>query len=801
MNSLGEAFVTDATHALKRVLRRPAFTLINSATLGLALGASVLAFAVLYGYLFRPLPYNAPGQLLLLRERLVKTGINAPEVSVRLYHTLTQLPEFQDAGLFNIGIGAVAVDAQHEVVDLTRLTPSTLTLLGVKPLLGRTLSNASGEPNGPQEAVISYSFWQSAFGGNSDVLGRTLDVDGTTMRIVGVMPQKLVFPYPRNALWIPFVITPALTKDSNINHAMLIRKPPGWNLSRLDALLGTIRDREVRDGSPEFKAEAKTGGYVIDALPYHQVLLSYAGGPPMFWGLFGFTLLLLVLTTLNSTNLALAHQRERLGDLNLRQVLGAKRGAIARTTLLEFLPVLVLMSVIGAAFAAYCIGLLHAYQLPSPFMPFEIRFGSTTIIYLVAAAVIVMLCVTGSALGTSLLSRPSVGALQELAQPGTVSRAFRRAQRIMAGMQIGIAVVLIVCSALLSQSLIALVNQPLHFRSQHLAVASVLLPHTTTVPEFWQRAQPIFRDLPGTQSAALSDMAPFGTSSTQTDFYPTGNPGKRRLTWHPAISSGFFDAMGSHLLAGVPFGPSDERPGSNNVIVSGALARAFYGKTDVVGETLNGNLRIIGVAPTLPWKLDPASDNHGYTVYSPIAADQGTYLDILIRSNAAPAVLMPAIRRAVAATFPGAAIDRIYTLPQLMQQASLNREAFTWLVVGFGTLAFLIAVFGVYAMVAYGTRLRLFEFAIREVVGASRWRVLALALKEMLALLLAGGTIGIALAYVIAKGLRSLLYGVDVVDPATYLGSLGLIAAAVFVAAALPVWRATRLNPAEIMRE
>ncbi|MGH8290716.1 MAG: ABC transporter permease [Steroidobacteraceae bacterium] len=801
MNNLRGAFITDATHALKRVLRRPAFTSINSVTLGLALGASVLAFAVLYGYLFKPLPYDATGQLLLPRERFVKEGINAPEVSVRFYHTLTQLPEFRDAGLFNIDSGAVTVNHQHEVVDLTRLTPSTLTLLGVKPLLGRTLSNASGKPDGPHEVVISYAIWQSAFGGNSDVLGRTLEVGGTTMRVVGVMPQKFVFPYPRNALWTPFVITPARTKDSNINHVMLIRMPFAWNLSRLNALLATIRDRELRDGSPAFQATAKKGGYVIDALPYRQVLLSYAGGPAMFWGLFGFTLLLLVLTTLNSTNLALAHQRERLGDLNLRQVLGAGRGAIVRATLLEFLPVLVLMSVIGAVLAAYCIDLLHAYQLPSPYMPFEIRFGSTTIIYLIVAALIVMLCVTGSAVGASLLSRPSVSALQELAQRGTASRAFRRVQRIMAATQIGIALVLIICSALLSQSLIALVNQPLHFRSQHLTVASVLLPHTTTVPEFWQGARPIFRDLPGTRSVALSDMAPFGMSSTQTDFYPTGNRGGRRLTWHPAISSGFFEAMGSHLLAGRPFGPTDERPGSNNVIVSAALARAFYGKTDVVGKTLNGNLRIIGVAPTLPWQLDPDSDNHGYTVYSPIAADQGTYVDILIRSNADPAALMPAIRRAATATVPGAAIDQIYTLPQMMEQASLNREAFTWLVVGFGALAFLIAVFGVYATVAYGTRLRLFEFAIRQVVGASRKRVLALALREMVVLLLAGGTVGIALAYVIAQGLRSLLYGVGLLDPATYLGSVALIAAAVFVAAALPVWRATRLNPAEIMRE
>lgn len=142
---------------------------------------------------------------------------------------------------------AVTVGRHNEFDHITRVTPSTFTVLGVKPLLSRTLSSASGKPDGPREAVISYTLWPNAFGGNSDVLGRTLKVGDTTMRVVGVMPRKFVFPYPQNVLWTPLVITPALTKDyRNFSNVMLARMPRGSSLSRLDAFLRTVRDRALR---------------------------------------------------------------------------------------------------------------------------------------------------------------------------------------------------------------------------------------------------------------------------------------------------------------------------------------------------------------------------------------------------------------------------------------------------------------------------------------------------------------------------------------------------------------------------
>lgn len=357
--------------------------------------------------------------------------------------------------------------------------------------------------------------------------------------------------------------------------------------------------------------------------------------------------MLLFLATLNSANLALAHQRARLGDLTLRQVLGAGRAAIVHMPLLDFLPILVIMSVIAVVLAVYCVDLLHAYQLPSPNMPFEIRFGRAAILYLVGTGLMVMLCVTASAVAVSVLARPSASGLHEVAQRGSASRTFRATQRVMAAVQMAIALILIICGVLLSQSLIVLLRQPPHFRRQHLVVKTVTLPKKTSIKESWWLCHTHLRDLPATRSVALCHMVPFGESLVGRLFYPTGDRSKRVWSWMPPIRAGFFATMGIHLVAGRPFGRMDEQPGSHAVIVSVALARAFFGRTNVVGETPDGDARIIGVAPNIPWTLDPDSDHHGFAVYIPIAVGGGHYVHVLNRSSAPLALLIRVLELAV----------------------------------------------------------------------------------------------------------------------------------------------------------
>ncbi|MGH8297818.1 MAG: ABC transporter permease [Steroidobacteraceae bacterium] len=787
--------------ALRQALRRPGFMLGNSLILGLALGANVAAFAILYGYLFRPLPYAARGELLVPREQALKIHLMGPQVSVPFFESVRQVPQFHDAALFNFDDATVEVNGTSTMKGFAPVTPSIFALFGVKPLLGRTLSPASGRPGGPREAVLSYAYWTSAFGASPRVLGKTLRVDGQTLQIVGVMPPRFALPGPGAAFWIPFVITPALARDDNINPFMLIRRPAGWTLARVDAMLRSIHDRSE---SPAERAHAREVGFVVDAMPYRSMLLGFVGGTAPFWGLWGATLALLLVAALNALNLALARQRERMGELHLREVLGATAVRLVRLLFTEYAPILLGTLVVAAALAGWIVRELQEKGLSSSYLPFRVELSSTVLAYLAALAVTILGGVVTAAIAAVFLGRRKGIALEELGTQSSAGRAFKRTQAVFAAVQIGIALVLAICAMLFTRSLFGLLEQPLHYDGRHVTVAQVELAGTVSPAEFWSRARPVFDTLPGARSAALSSMIPFGDASIGGEFKPIASRHPSTWTWMIGVSPRFFTTLGIHPLAGRLIQPTDETAGASVVVISEALAREFFDDENPVGKMLHNNLRIVGVVPTVPWKLDPQDDHHGYAVYLPLTfsffASKMHFVCISVESNAAPAVLFPAIRHALANVQPDAAISSLSTLPQMLQQASVTRAAFTWLVAGFAGLAFLIAVFGVYAVVAYGTRMRLFEMAIREVLGATRAAIVGMMVREVAVLFATGGVVGVILAFICARALRAELYSVGALDPVAYVGSVAVVGAAVLIAALLPALRATRSNPAKIMR-
>jgi predicted permease len=805
MGGSWQTLIDHLPSSLRRALHRPGFFVSSSVILGLALGANVAAFAIFYGFVVRPLPYAAPGELLSVRERAIKVGLLDPDVSAQFYHNLKQTSEFDDAALYSTGSSIVEVNGTYEYEAIANVTPSTFSLLGVKPLLGRTLSSASGRPDGPGEAVLSYTYWRRAFGGSRRVLGRAVEVNGSLFKIVGVMPRRFVFTRRETAFWAPFVMTPALARSGNITYEMLIRRPPGWSLARVNASLRAVHDEHT---SPSQRAANQRAGLLIDAVPYRQELLADLGGAAPFWGLLGATFALILLATLNTLNLAMARQRQRMGELHLRGILGASRGQLARTLLIEYLPVLVGTGIVAAALASFCLRLLRAHGLPSPDWPFQIGMDANVTAYLLGVTVLSVSTIAVGALATASLGPSAATALQELGTRSSIGRAFKQAQRLLAAAQICGALVLIISGLLATRSLMSLLDRPLFFEPEHVAVVTIVLPDDLSPARFWERAEGVFNGLPGVRSAALSDMVPYlGAYRMGSDFAPYGKRSKSKHGWYVTVSSRFLQTLGVTLVAGHLFGPAEaHKESADDVLVSASLARALFDRTDAVGEALLGHQRIIGVVPTLPWQLNPGADNHGYAVYLPLADyptipdSPGQVLQILVKSAASSAVLFPAIRHALTAVQPDAVIAHLSTLPEIMQHSSLDRTALTWLVLGFGGLAFLIAVFGVYAIVAFGTRMRLFELAIREVLGATRESILEMMLKEIAVLFAAGATVGVVLAFAAARALRAELYGVSALDPATYLASVGLIGTSVLCAALLPAWRATRATPAEIIR-
>jgi predicted permease len=796
-------FIEELLRPLRQTLRRPAFLLCSSLILGFALAANVAAFAVFHGYLLRPLPYANADVLLTPRERTINTGLIEPQISARLYSALSQIFDLNDSALYLSDGAAVTAGTLHRFERFTYVTPSLFSLLGVRPLLGRALSLASGVPGGPSEVVLSYAFWQQGYGGSPSVIGRDLTLGTQRLRVVGVMPPRFVFPSRGTRFWAPLAISPALAQDGNVNYQGLMRLPSGWTLARVDSALQVIRDRLVRQASPTQRAGLHAGGYVIDALPYRDILLADHGGAAPFVGLFAATSALLLLAILNTVNLALARQRQRLAELHLREVLGATRARLARMLLLEYLPLLVCICAIAAPLAGWVLYLLRANGLPSSDWPIEVALDPVVIAYLLVVAILIIASLALTSLATSFAgNRRAV--LAEIGARSSPSRSFRQAQRVLAGGQICMAVVLMICGLLSAGSLIHLLNQPLGFDPRNVSVVTVALPKGVAPLAFWSRVHADLLRLPGTQSAALSNMVPFGEARTAGQFYGT-DPHVRTHMWLVAGTPELFETLGVRLLAGRAPVQAEEGGDARSVVISASLAQAYFGRTQVAGESLNGGwLRIIGVAPTLPWLFDPAAGKHGYALYAPLTwpvADEEQMMYLLIRSRATPDVLLPALTGVLRVVQPDAAVAEIHTLEDLVHRAALGRAALTWLVVGFALLAFLIATSGVYAIVAYGTRLRLFEFAVREAVGATRGTILRLLMREVCVLFAVGGAIGMVLAFAAARSVSTELYGVSVLDPSIYLGSAVVIAVAVLAAATVPAWQATNRSPAVTMKE
>ncbi|EQD68551.1 permease, partial [mine drainage metagenome] len=250
--------------------------------LALALGTSGGIFTVLNGFLWRPLPYLHPNRLVLIRERLMKVGLTGADVS---FHTYSQLregtPDIRAAGTLDITGGLVTIHGINHMGLGGLATPSLFRALAVPPLLGHWPSLASGRPGGPHEALLGYGFWKSVFGGSTDALGQRFTFDGKRYRVVGVMPQSFYTIYPAADFWLPRVLTPAMTRDHNINHLMIARLKSGASLTMLNGFLRGYRNRLLAGRSPASRAKAERNGFTINAEELHHSLLNlYLGGKP-----------------------------------------------------------------------------------------------------------------------------------------------------------------------------------------------------------------------------------------------------------------------------------------------------------------------------------------------------------------------------------------------------------------------------------------------------------------------------------------------------------------------------------------
>ncbi len=778
---------------MRGLMRKPGYAIAAWVMLGLAIAANAAVFAIVWGFLLKPLPYAQPGQLSVVRERVVKIGLNTPLVSVETYLALKKgLRGISNAGLSTNGGGGLATIAgQVRPLGAQEVTPSLFRTLGVQPVIGRLPAASAGRPGGPAEAVISWRLWQSAYGGSRNVLDQSFKLGGTTYRIVGVMPEDFFIQHGGRDAWLPFVMTPKRAQNDNINYWMMVRRKPGVSQHELNLELKNQLQRILAKGSPKYRAWATKKGYTLDARSPHAIALNdYSDVGRLPWLMQAAAVLLLLLALANTINLGLVRQRARQHEFALRRVLGSSRGGLVRLILLEHLPIALLIGGTATLLAWLAIRALHAFGLPTIYSPFHVVLGPAVILFVwVLTLVAILIVVFGPALlatGRRLLG--TIGHGTAIAG----GHGARRLQRGLGIVQIALSCALVISGGLLGISLWNVLSQPLGFSPGHRIVAEIVLRNNVNNGvSAWSNLEPALLKIPGVRHAAVTDMPPFSGG------FDMGNVAGQTRTIHskiPQVSANFFSTLNIPLLAGHGFSSNDVANQSKVIVINEFLAKQFFGSAqNAVGKSLSigGKRRIVGVTRNILWAPTRDQYEHG-TAYIPYGLFWNNFR-VIVWSDGPTTPTMKELRRTIKATLPASVVFKMTPYAQLVQGAAVFRAAGAGMVGAFAALALLLAALGVFAITSFIARARLGEYGIRAALGAGPLALLRLGFKEAMWLLVIGLPIGLAGAYLLGRVIASALYRTPVLDPWLYVVGAVLIAAVVFAAAWGPARRAARV--------
>ena len=829
---------SDIRYAFRMMAKQPGFAALAILAFALGIGANTAIFSVVNAVLLRPLPYPESENLILVRERT--NTFESGSCSLPNYldwragqHTFTDLALLRRE-TFNFAV--VSGDAQPDRINGARVTSNYLTLLGLKPIMGRDLTEADDRPGSVPVLLIGENLWRTRFGKSPKVLGQQVVVDGTKREIVGVLPEEVKFPR-LSQIWVPLA---DLRKEPNTlqrgNHpgfSCLGRLKPGVTLNQANADLDTIAAALEKQ-----YPDTNTGRRLQMRKLLEASVGEYRNSLNL---LLGAVSCVLLIACANVANLQLARALARSKELAVRAALGASRWSLARQLLTE--------SSLLAFFGAAAGILLAIWSLDAiiGLAPQNIpRFKETRI------DVVAMLFTAAIALTAGILSgiwpawkisntEALAAVLHEAGTRGGSGGAARqKARSALVVIQVALAVVLLAAAGLTLKSFWRAQDAPLNFDPHDILLCAIDLskPGRDKIDEkgrnvwdeekiraFYNRLLERVRILPGVQAAAVGANVPFDDNEWDSYFHITGtpqaDPGKEPSAEINIVSPDYFKVMKMPILRGRTFGPEDvpDMSRSRSVIIDETFAQRYFPGRDPVGLNIDDNQReadnaadaakfppltIIGVVARTRNEA-PGEDNVeklGF-VHMYFSSDQNPASShtLLVRTTGGdPKSLVPLIRREVQAIDPAQPIGSIATMEENIASSLSTRRLTMTLLGSFAGLALLLASIGLYGVMALSVTQRTRELGIRLALGAARADVFRLVLGQGAALIGIGLLAGLAGAFAASRALNSLLYNVGSLDAVALSGAILTLSAVAFFACYLPARRATLVDPIEALR-
>ncbi len=802
--------LTDLRYALRQLWKSPGFTFVAILTLGLGIGANTSIFSVVNAVLLRPLPYPVSERLVILTQ----SDSNQPSISVSFQDYLDYRRDnrvFEQLAIARrepASLSGIKGRSPEQIVAGV-VTANFFKVIGLAPQIGRVFEEKEDRAGGPRVTVISDKLWQRIFNRDPKVLGRSVTFDGQSHTVVGVMPPQMFSPRLTEA-WFPLMqrtTTPEwVPRDNHQGIFGWGRLKAGVSLEQAKADMNRVAAR-LEQQYPE--TNSKIGAKVTPLL--ENQVGEYRSSLTLLLCAVGVVLLI---ACVNLANLLAARGAARAREFAIRMAIGATRWQIVRQLLLESLLLALLGGALGLGFAAWGCDLIIALSPPDTLRFQEIRLDGQVLAFTALLSLLTsVLFGLWPAWHTSRAEAQT--ALKAGAHGASDSPLARRSRELLIVVEVALTLVLLSTTALVLQSFARTVAQPLGFEPRGLFSAQVALPspgyeNFEKIVNFSNALLEKLRAIPGVESAALAANPPLMTG-WQSGFLPEGMaeppPGHLPSAEIAVILGDYFATLKTPLLRGRTFGVQDTKTSPPVIIVDQLLADRFFPGQDPLGKNLRLQTdpkgptfhTIIGVVPHLRVHGSEESTDLPQ-VYFAQTQVPNTSMVILLRTSLPLGSLEKSIRQIVASIDPAQPIFDVETMQARVEETWSTPRLMTSLLAAFSSLALILAVVGLYGVMAYNGLRRAREIGVRLALGARPGQISAMMLGQGMRLLSLGLLIGFAGAIGIARLLRSLLFGVSVSDLSTYLVVSLVLSLAAAIACWIPARRAARVDPMITLR-
>lgn len=812
-------FVHDLRYSLRGLLTRPLFLVVAVLTLGLGIGANTAIFAVMHGLLLRPLPYADGERLVEVFNRYPNMNLDFASNSIPDYLERRQhAPSAEDMALYtSVSFGLSQSTSSPERLDAVMATPSLFSTLGVHAALGQVFTDAHAQPGADQVAVLSWDLWRNRFNADRELVGREIRLNGQPYRVLGVMPEG--FGFPREAqLWVPFAFTDEQKGDrarGSEYSQSIARLKPGATVEGLVAEFKVIVDRNVErlmaqgeDGAARIGTFLRAGGFQGGARSLREQQVGEARSALLL--LQAAVGLVLLIACANLANLMLIRLHGRRKELTLRSALGAGRARIAWQMLGEALLLALFGALVGLLVASACLEIVLSLFGPLPSVGYDIGIDARVMAFASLLSVVTVLAATAMPLWGLLRTDLGQG-LKDGGRLGMGGRSATISRQALVVVQMALATTLLIGAGLMMRSFATLMEASPGFESSGLLSANVDLDAPRHAePE--QRRQLIeeslrrLRAIPGVEHAAFTSNLPFSSSNSSGSYRVVGRErAEGEASPHALqrqIAGDYFQALRIPLLAGRYLEPGDSAQSERVVVIDEFLANKYFNGVDAVGQYVQRGpepARVVGVVGTIKHQQLAATVSKE-TLYWPASQVTPSYGSFVLASRLPAEQLIPSVREALRAVDPELPVYDIRSLDERIAQSLDFQRAPMFLLGAFAAMSMLLAALGIYGVLAYAVGQRVGELGVRMAIGASKAEVMRMVMTQGARLIACGLGAGLLGAGVFAHAARSHLFGVEAVDPLTYVGMSVFLAIVAFTACYLPARRAARTDPMLALR-